>query len=190
MHGIVALLLGLGLVVPPSPPAAGPSGQEPMAAARSVSGALEVRARRVGGALEVRLVLHGALPRTISDALPSGAQVNVVYPVQVRRRRAVIWDPKIWEGRVVSTVRFDPVTGRYRCELLLNDVIMKARETADPGVALAWLRSPPPIRLLLPGTRHALRLKCRAVFSTGTTWLVFPTSRGTDWVTVAIEGEQ
>ena len=149
---------------------------------------LEVHVRRVGGALEVRLVLNAKLPEPITGALPSGAQVNVKYQLRVRRRRAVLWDPRVWRGEAVSSVVFDPVTGRYRCELLLNDVIVESRETESAATALLWLRSPPAFRLLLPRTRHALRLSARAVFATGGTWLVFPTAKGTSWITVPVEG--
>ncbi len=147
---------------------------------------LEVHVHRAAGALEVQLTLNAPLPPSISDALPSGAQVSVTYAVQVRRRRPLLWNPKIWDGKAVATVTFDPLTGRYRGELLLNDVIVASREMTSPERALDWLRSPPAFRLLLPRTKRALTLRARAIFATGTTWLIFPTTHGTGWVRVRI----
>jgi len=149
---------------------------------------LEVHVHRSGGALEVKLKLNAALPECISDALPSGAEVSVTYAVQVRRRRHLLWDPKIWDGNAVATVTFDPLTGRYRGELLLNDVIVASKEMTRATRAIEWLRSPPAFRLLLPRTKRALTLRARAIFSTGTTWLIFPSAQGTGWVRVRVTG--
>ncbi|MCG6962449.1 MAG: DUF4390 domain-containing protein [Acidobacteria bacterium] len=147
---------------------------------------LEVQLSRSGAALEVRLTLNAPLPALLHEALPSGAQVRIVYPIQVRSRRALLWDRRVWRGELVSTVAFDPLTGRYRCELLLNDVIVASRETTSPDVALEWLRTPPPFRVILPPTRHALYLRVRAVYSSTTTWLVLPQTEGTDWTVVPV----
>lgn len=151
---------------------------------------LEVQLSRSGAALEVRLTLNAPLPAALHDALPSGAQVRVVYPIQVRSHRAVLWDRHVWRGELVSTVAFDPLTGRYQCELLLNDVIISSRETASPDTALDWLRTPPAFRVILPPTRHALYLRVRAVYSSTTVWLVVPQTNGTDWTVVPVREDQ
>ena len=64
-----------------------------------------------------------------------------------------------------------------------------SREVDSLEVALKWLASPPAVEVPLPkGRRDAfLRVRVRAVFSSGTTWLVFPSSEGTDWVEVKLE---
>lgn len=170
MRGIAATLLTIALAAGSSLP-------------------LEVQLSRSGAALKVRLTLNSPLPTSLHEALPSGAQVRVVYPIQVRSRRAVLWDRRVWQGELVSSVAFDPLTGRYRCELLLNDVIVSSRETTSPDVALDWLRAPPPFRVILPPTRRALYLRVRAVYSSTTTWLVVPQTNGTDW-TVAQVGDE
>ncbi len=171
MRGIAATLLTVALAVGSSPP-------------------LEVQLHRSGAALEVQLTLNSPLPASLHEALPSGAQVRVVYPIQVRSRRALLWDRRVWRGELVSTVAFDPVTGRYRCELLLNDVIVASRETTSPDAALDWLRAPPPFRVILPPTRHALYLRARAVYSSTTTWLVVPQTEGISWTVVPVREEQ
>jgi hypothetical protein len=88
-------------------------------------------------------------------------------------------------------VAFDPVTGRYLCELILDDVIITSLETEVPSEARQWLTAPPPVRVVLPPSRKALRLRVRsrAVFSSSTTWLIFPSVDGTDWVEVRLEAE-
>lgn len=146
-------------------------------------GGLAVHLRRVGGSLEVHLELLRGVPERLREALPSGAQLRVLFPIRVRGRRRLLWDRRVWRGELTSTVAFDPITGRYRCELLLDGVVIATRETTAPDVALDWLRSPPPFRVVVPATRRRLYVRVRAVFSTGTTWLVFPSARGTGWVT-------
>lgn len=141
-------------------------------------------------ALEVRVELLAPLPDALQAALPTGAQVRVVYPLRLRVRRSFMWDRRVWRGEIASSVAFDPVVGRYRCELVLDRVIVATRETASPTEALAWLRSPPSVRLDLPAERRTadLLVRVRAVFASATRWLLFPSVEGTDWVEVRLEG--
>jgi len=55
--------------------------------------------------------------------------------------------------------------------------------------ARSWLTSPPAVEVALPEARRdaVLRVRARAVFASGTTWLVFPTTEGTDWLEVQVE---
>ena len=147
---------------------------------------LTVSVRRADAALEITLVLSEPLPEPMLEALPSGAQVSVQYRVQVKGKRALIWDKKIWKGQVVASVVFDPLTGRYRCEEILDEVIVASTETPSVEEAREWLRAPPPFRVILPKTRRILRLRARAVLAVGTTWLVFPSVDGTRWVEVTV----
>ncbi len=149
---------------------------------------LAVEVRRAGAALEITLVLSQPLPEPMLEALPSGAQVSVRYRVQVKGKRALIWDKKVWKGELVASVVFDPLTGRYRCEEVLDDVIVESLETPSAEEAREWLRAPPPFRVVLPRTRRVLRLRARAVLAVGTTWLVFPSVDGTRWVEVVVGG--
>jgi hypothetical protein len=150
--------------------------------------ALEVTRQR--DALELRFRLLAPLPDAFVAALPSGAQVQVVYPVRLRSRRAFLWDRRLWHGEVTSTVTFDPVIGRYRCELILDQVIVATQETEAAAAAMAWLTSPPAVRLDLPAERRTadVAVRVRAVFSSTTRWLLFPTVEGTDWVEIQVEG--
>jgi hypothetical protein len=52
--------------------------------------------------------------------------------------------------------------------------------------------APPAVEVPLPkGRRDAfLRVRVRAVFSSGTTWLVFPSTEGTGWVEVKLEAQR
>ncbi len=151
---------------------------------------LVILAQRLpGGAIEVALVLRQDLPEMAEEALPSGAQVRLVYEVEIRARRRFFWDPKLWHGRVISTVSFDPVIGRYRCELLLDKVIVAAQETESPQLAREWLQKPQPVKLVLSSTKRELRVRARAVFKASTTWLVFPSVEGTDWVEETVSPE-
>ncbi len=168
MRGAAALLLVLFLVAP-SPP-------------------LTVEAKRAGGTVEVSVRLLRPLPTALEEALPSGAEVRVTYPLRVRGHRWLWWDRRVWRGEVISTTAFDPLTGRYRCELLLDEVVLDRQETSSPQAARAWLTTPPPVRLALPPSRRALYLRIRAVFSTSTSWLIFPSVDGTDWTEVVVEG--
>jgi hypothetical protein len=149
---------------------------------------LSVTVTPVQGALEVQLILEDALPESLSDALPSGAVVRVVYPIRVRKQRTLIWDGRIWKGEAVSRVAFDPLTGRYLCELLLDEVMIDSREVDSAAEARSWLRSPPPFRLVFDELRDLGRLyvRARAIYSTSTTLLVFPKSEGTPWVAVEL----
>jgi hypothetical protein len=151
---------------------------------------LRVSVARERDALEVRVELLAPLPDTLQTALPSGAQVRVVYPLRLRVRRSFVWDRRLWKGEITASVAFDPVVGRYRCELVLDRVIVATRETDSSTAALVWLRSPPAVRLDLPAERRSadLLVRVRAVFASATRWLLFPSVEGTDWVEVRLEG--
>jgi hypothetical protein len=150
---------------------------------------LSLSVARQRDAIELRFALLTPLPEGFVAALPTGAQVRVVYPVRVRSRRALLWDRRLWRGEVTSTVAFDPVIGRYHCELVLDRVIVATQETESAAAASAWLTSPPPVRLDIPAERRTaeLTVRVRAVFSSATKWLLFPTVEGTDWVEVLVE---
>jgi hypothetical protein len=142
-------------------------------------------------AMVVRFVLQQQLPEAFLAALPTGAHVRVEYPVRVRSRRPLWWDRRIWRGEVVSTVAFDPVTGRYRCELLLDRVVVERQETSSADEALQWLAAPPAVRLALPTRRRRPRhlfVSVRAVYSSSTRWLLFPAVDGTEWVQLPVDG--
>ncbi len=149
---------------------------------------LEVEVARRRDAIQLTLELVDGLPRSLDEALPSGAVVRVAYPVRVRSSRWLLWDRRVWKGTVIASVAFDPVIGRYRCQLVLDEVIIAGRETAAAEEARRWLVAPPAIRLALPAGRHEedLRVRVRAVFSSTTSWLVFPSVTGTAWVEVPI----
>ena len=54
---------------------------------------------------------------------------------------------------------------------------------------MRWLTDPPPVRVELPEERRRanLRVRVRAVFSSGTTWLIFPTQDATPWAEITLE---
>ncbi|NOZ94103.1 MAG: DUF4390 domain-containing protein [Acidobacteria bacterium] len=170
MRWITALILAASTVATQAPP-------------------LEVQVRRAGATLEVQVSLGEELPQPMLDALPSGAQVSVQYEVQVRGRRAIIWDSRIWKGTATASVVFDPLTGRYTCEEALNNVIVSSKETASPQIAREWLRQPPAFRVVLPKTKKRLILRARAVYSVGTDWTVLPSVKATDWVVIHVSGD-
>jgi hypothetical protein len=163
--------------------------QDPAEEAEQAPLAIEVE--REWGALKTRLRLLAGLPEPFEEALPSGALVQVRYELRVRALRRYWWDRKVWSGTAKANVAFDPVTGRYRCELVLDDVIIASQETASADEARDWLTSPQQIRIILPGSKRTLHLhiRARAVFSTSTKWLIFPSAEGTDWVEVQLEAQ-
>jgi hypothetical protein len=159
-----------------------------LAAAVAATPSLNVQVHRAGAALEVSLELEAPLPEQLDRALPTGAEVRVRYDLKVHARRRLWWSRRVWRGEMAATVAFDPVTGRYRCEQLLDGVIVASTETTSADVARSWLTAPPPIRLVLPQAKRVLRLRARVILNTGTVWLVFPTTTGSDWVEVPLEG--
>jgi hypothetical protein len=172
MSGILSLVLAAALSSP-----------QPLA--------LEVDQQR--DTLRVSFQLLEPLPVSIEQGLPSGAEVTVRYPLRVRSPRALWWDRKHWKGEVVATAIFDPITGRYRCEAVLDGVIVSSHEMDSAEDAREFLAAPGPVLLSLSIQKRArLLVRVRAVFSSSTKWLVFPSVDGTPWVEVAItpRGEQ
>jgi hypothetical protein len=163
-----------------------------LVAASQLSGPLEVSAHRERGAIVVSFRLTEALPEALASALPSGAQIRVEYPVRIRQRRSMWWDRRLWRGEVASTVTYDPVIGRYRCELVLDGAIVESQEVESAEEAADWLRAPPPVRVILPEVKHEnrLRIRVRAEFSSRTKWLILPSVEGTDWIEVAMDTNQ
>jgi len=149
--------------------------------------ALEVT--RDPATVEIRLRLVESLPEEISDALASGAEVRLTYPLRVRAKRRGWWDRRLWSGELVSIAAFDAVTGRFRCQVILNGIITASQEAESTEEALLWLTSPSPVRVELPPERRRanLRIRVRAVFSSGTTWLIFPTIDATPWSEIIME---
>lgn len=134
--------------------------------------------------LVIRFALVETLPDTVETSLSSGATTEVAYQTRVYGRRRFFPDRKIWKGTARATVRFDAVTGRYVCQLIVNGSTTASREIDSLDAAREWLRAPPPVEVPLPEARREafLRVRVRAVFASGTTWLVFPSTDGTDWI--------
>jgi hypothetical protein len=139
--------------------------------------------------LRVEIQLHEPLPENLETALPSGAEVAVTYLVRVRSARKVWWDKRVWKGEAVASSIFDPVTGRFRCDLVVDGVIVSSREAESIDDARRWLTSPETVRFAMPEDlkKTSLRVRVRAVFSSSTKWLFFPDVEGTEWVEVPIE---
>jgi len=163
-----------------------------MTLALPTSADVEVAAERDHDALELSFRLLVPVPQALDAALPSGAQVRIVYSVRVKAERRLIWNRRLWKGDVTAGVTFDPVTGRYRCELLLDEVIVASQETRIPAEARQWLIAPPPVRLSLPSGRRSpeLVVRVRAIFSSATRWLLFPSVDGTEWAELRVEPGQ
>jgi hypothetical protein len=142
--------------------------------------------------LVIRFELLTEAPEPVLNAVSSGARVEIDYPLRVYVRRKMFPDRRIWKGVARATVTFDAITGRYLCQLIVNGSTTVSREVESVEVARQWLKAPPAVEVPIPkGRRDALlRVRVRAVFSSGTTWLVFPSSEGTDWVEVKLEAQR
>lgn len=136
-----------------------------------------------GHTLTVHAALEGPTPEWIVAGVADRHPLAVEYQIRLRARRKAWWDRKLWRAELVTRTSFDPVTGRYRCEAVLDGAIIASTDTETSSAAVDWLIRPPEIRIALPedldGTPLALRV--RAIFSTSTVWLVFPRSVGTGW---------
>jgi hypothetical protein len=157
----------------------------------AVSGPLAVDVEHHGDQLAIDLVLEAAFPDELESALTDGGRTEIQYLVRVYAPRWLIPDRRVWRGTAESVVSFDAVTGRYLCQLIVNGTTTRSMETEDAERARAWLTSPPTIEIPLPKGRRdgELRVRARAVFSRGTTWLVFPTTDGTPWQELQLTNE-
>ena len=161
-----------------------------LAASGAGQPALTVTAHWEPTGLQVELHLSVPLPEAMEKALPSGAVVRVLYPLKVRSRRKLWWDKRLFSAEAESLVAFDPLTGRYRCQFRLGEVVVAVHETASIEAARDWLTDPPPFHIVIARRRKHVRIEARAIFASGSTWLVFPTSTGTDWVEVPVQSEE
>ena len=134
--------------------------------------------------LSISFSLNQELPESIEETLSSGATAIIDYPIRVYGRRRLLPDRKVWKGIARVTVSFDGVTGRYLCQLIVNGDTTASREVPSVDEARSWLKAPPAVEVALPQARmdDILRVRVRAVFASGTTWLVFPSTDGTDWL--------
>ncbi|MBD3849651.1 MAG: DUF4390 domain-containing protein [Acidobacteria bacterium] len=156
------------------------------------SDALLVGVDRSPEELAIRFELLVEMPEAVANTISSGARIEIDYPLRVYARRRMFPDRRIWKGVARSTVTFDAITGRYLCQLIVNGSTTVSREVDSVEFALQWLTAPPAVEVPLPKGRRAafLRVRARAVFSSGTTWLVFPSTEGTDWVEVKLEAQR
>jgi hypothetical protein len=140
----------------------------------------------------IRFELLVELPESVLSTVSSGARIEIDYPLRVYARRRMFPDRRVWKGVARATVTFDAITGRYLCQLIVNGSTTVSREVESVEVARQWLKAPPAVEVPIPkGRRDAfLRVRARAVFSSGTRWLVFPSSEGTDWVEVKLEAQR
>ncbi len=154
-----------------------------LAIAAVASGPISVEVERRANQLEVDVSLEVSFPDELATELTAGGRTEIQYLVRVYAPRWLIPDRRVWKGTAVSVVSFDAVTGRYLCQLIVNGTTTSSTETGNAAIARAWLTSPPTIEVPLPRGRRGgeLRIRARAVFSRGTTWLVFPTTDGTLW---------
>ena len=154
--------------------------------------AMHVGVERGPEELVIRFELLAEVPESVVNTISSGARIEIDYPLRVYARRRMFPDRRIWKGVARSTVTFDAITGRYLCQLIVNGSTTVSREVDSVEVARQWLTAPPAVEVpLSKGRRDAfLRVRVRAVFSSGTTWLVFPSTEGTDWVEVKLEAQR
>lgn len=139
--------------------------------------------------LAISFSLNQELPESIEATLSSGATAVIDYPLRVYGRRRFFADWKVWRGIARVKVNFDGVTGRYICQLIVNGDTTASREVQTVDEARSWLTSPPAVEVRLPEARRdaVLRVRVRAVFASGTTWLVFPSTEGTEWLEVQLD---
>ena len=154
--------------------------------------AMHIGVERGPEELVIRFELLAEVPESVVNTISSGARIEIDYPLRVYARRRMFPDRRIWKGVARSTVTFDAITGRYLCQLIVNGSTTVSREVDSVEVARQWLTAPPAVEVpLSKGRRDAfLRVRVRAVFSSGTTWLVFPSTEGTDWVEVKLEAQR
>jgi len=156
------------------------------------SDAMLLEVDRLPEELTIRFELLSELPESVVSTVSSGARIEINYPLRVYARRKMFPDRRVWKGVARATVTFDAITGRYLCQLIVNDSTTVSREVESIGLALQWLKAPPAVEVPIPKARREafLRVRVRAVFSSGTKWLVFPSSEGTAWVEVKIEAQR
>lgn len=156
------------------------------------SNPVDLEVERNARELVIGIELLTAVPEEILTAIPTGARAEIEYHLRVYARRRMFPDRKVWKGVARTTVNFDAVTGRYLCQLIVNGSTTASREVDSAEAAKLWLLAPPAVEVSIPeGRRDAfLRVRARAVFSSGTTWLVFPTTDGTDWIEVKLEAQR
>lgn len=142
--------------------------------------------------LVIRIELVEDLPEGVESAFSSGSRVAIDYPLRVYARRRLFPDRKVWKGVVQSAVVFDAVTGRYLCQLIVDGTATASREIDSAADAHRWLVAPPVVEVPIPKARREafLKVRVRAVFSSGTKWLVFPSTEGTEWVEMRLEAPQ
>ena len=162
------------------------------AAALFASQPLLLEVERVAETLTLRFELLAPLPESVETALTSGAEVRIQYPFRVYTRRRIWWDNRVLKGIAETTATFDAVTGRYLCQLRVKKETILSHEFDSREDARRWLTAPPSIDLELApaGAKAVLRVRVRAVFASGTTWLIFPTTDGTGWVETRLEAKQ
>ena len=150
---------------------------------------LSLEVDRGAEALVIQFKVAGELPASVESTLGSGLATEIDYTFRVYGRRRFFPDRKIWKGVAKASATFDAVTGRYLCQVIVNGTTTISREVDTAEAARRWLMAPPAVEVPIPrGRRDAyLRVRARAVFSSGTTWLVFPSTEGTDWVEVRLE---
>lgn len=160
-----------------------------LAAGIALPDPLALEVTREPAAVEVDFRLTAPLPEELAATLESGAETRLSYPLKIKAKRRGWWDRRVWSGELVTIASFDPLTGRFPCQVVLDGIITESGEAESAEDAIRWLTDPPKVRIELPPERRRaiLKVRVRAVFSSGTTWLIFPTQDATKWVEAVFE---
>ena len=104
---------------------------------------LSIEVDRGAEALVVKFKLAGELPQSVESTLDSGLATEIDYTFRVYGRRRMFPDRKIWKGVAKASATFDAVTGRYRCQVIVNGTTTISREvdTAEAARVLAGPRA-------------------------------------------------
>ena len=89
---------------------------------------LSIEVDRGAEALVVQFGLAGELPPSVEGSLGSGLATEIDYTFRVYARRRLFPDRKVWKGVAKASVTFDAVTGRYRCQMIVNGTTTASRE--------------------------------------------------------------
>lgn len=153
-----------------------------------VAGAAPVRAGEVrgltplqrDGRIYVSFEFIAAFTPEIEAAVRSGLPTSFAYRIEIRRGSAIWFDRTIEQSTLVTTVRYDNLTRRYRLSRAIDGAIIESAVSEQADVMRHWMTSFErvplfPMTALEPNGEYYLRVRAHA--RAGATAFLFPWDR-------------
>jgi hypothetical protein len=156
-----------------------------LAAATMAAAAADIKVTAIvdKGRVLASFAAPGAFHSDAQAVMRSGLVLTFTFHLELRRPVAVWFDSTVGQLVVASTVKHDPLTGRYHVSKLHDGRVVWSEQTDQPAMVRTWMTTfdqvpIEPVRPLVPNGEYYVRVRMesnpRPTFSL---WSIWPWGR-------------